>query len=206
MAQVADRISRLLGSLGVTNSILVGHSMGGMLAQVIACRHRDQVAGIVLSCTHKGYGLPADAPLGDQYRSRIEERERLDDREFAALRVAKMVPDLRDRGIIAFLEAIAGEITAEGIACGGMAMQQLDTSEMLSDLNQPCLIVTAELDRVVAAEKARELREALPHARHIQLAGVGHAPYCEDAEAFNGAVDAFVASVSLRDYTNGLTF
>lgn len=198
MEQVADRISRLLQSLNVRAAILVGHSMGGMLAQVLACHHGDQIAGVVLSCTHTGYGLPADAPLGENYACRIEERQRLNDRDFGALRVAGMVPDLKDRTIATFLEEIAGAITVEAIRCGGTAMQQLDTSGMLSGLTWPCLIITAELDRVVAAEKADDLRRALPDARHVQLAGVGHAPYCEDAEAFNRAIDKFVATLSLR--------
>ncbi len=192
MDQVADLISRLLHSLGISRCILIGHSMGGMLAQVVACRHPDLVAGVVLSCTHTGYGLPADAPLGERYTSRIEERQRLNDGDFGALRIARMVPDLKDRTIIAFLEAIAGDISVDSIRCGGTAMQQLDTSGILPDLIQPCLILTAELDRVATADRTGNLRAALPHARHVLLAGVGHAPYAEDAEAFNRAVDEFI--------------
>ena len=195
MDQVADLLSRLLRSIGVSRCILVGHSMGGMLAQVLASRHRDLIAGAVLSCTHVGYGLPADTPLGEHYTSRIEERKRLNDRDFGELRIAKMVPDLKDRTIIKFLEEIAGEISVDSITSGGTAMQQLDTSEFLPGLTRPCLILTAELDRVATVERTDNLRAALPHARHVEFAGVGHAPYAEDAEAFNQVVNAFVAEL-----------
>ena len=195
MDQVADLLSRLLRSIGVSRCILVGHSMGGMLAQVLACRHRDLTAGIVLSCTHVGYGLPADTPLGERYTSRIEERQRLNDREFGELRIARMVPDLKDRTIIEFLEEIAGEISIDSITSGGTAMQQLDTSDILPGLTQSCLILTADLDRVATVERTDNLRASLPNARHQHLRNVGHAPYAEDAEAFNQAVKGIIAEL-----------
>ena len=195
MDQVADQLSRLLRSIGVSRCLLVGHSMGGMLAQVLACRYRDLTAGVVLSCTHVGYGLPADSPLGERYTSRIDERQRLNDRDFGELRIARMVPDLKDRTIIEFLEEIAGDIGVDSITSGGTAMQQLDTSDILPGLTQPCLILTADLDRVATAERTDNLRAALPHARHQRLNNVGHAPYAEDAEAFNHAVNGFIADL-----------
>ena len=195
MDDVAGLVSRLMGALQLPPCIVVGHSMGGMLAQVLAIRHGERVSGLVLSCTHTGYGLPADTPLGERYTSRIEERQRLDDDEFGRLRIEKMVPDLKDAVIIAFLEDIAGEITVDGIRCGGNAMQPLDTTALLPGLVQPCLILTAELDRVVAPERAERLRKGLSRARCVRLAGVGHAPYAEDAEAFNRAVDGFLISL-----------
>ena len=80
----------------------------------------------------------------------------------------------------------------EGIECGGAAMQQLDTSAMLPDLVQPCLILSADLDRVVAADKAANLRALLPGASGVHLKNAGHAPYCEDVDGFNQAVDRFI--------------
>ena len=195
MDQVADLLDRFLRSIGVSRCIVIGHSMGGMLAQVLACRHRELITGVVLSCTHVGYGLPADTPLGERYTSRIEERQRLNDREFGELRIVRMVPDLKDRRIIEFLEEIAGEIGVDSITSGGTAMQQLDTSDILPGLTQPCLILTADLDRVATVERTDFLRAAVQHARHQHLKNVGHAPYAEDAEAFNHAVNTFIADL-----------
>jgi len=32
----------------------------------------------------------------------------------------------------------------------------------------------------------------LPKAEHVEMQGVGHAPYCEDVDTFNSLVERFI--------------
>lgn len=50
MAQLTDTLAQLLRTLGI-RAWLVGHSFGGVVAQLLARRHSDVVAGLVLSNT-----------------------------------------------------------------------------------------------------------------------------------------------------------
>ena len=44
----ADQLAATLEALGIERAIVAGHSMGGAVASLLAARHSDQVAGLVL--------------------------------------------------------------------------------------------------------------------------------------------------------------
>ena len=194
MFNIAELVNNLVKSIGIKKFDLVGHSMGGMLAQIISADFCDSVNKLVLSCTHKGYALPPQSPLRKPYSQRLEERKQLSNEEFGKLRIKKMLPELKDKEIFSFLSIISEEITEGSIISGGMAMQTLDTSSSLSKVNQPCLILKGSKDIVVSNERSNKLQQSLPHAKVLELSDVGHAPYCENSADFNKAIETFFNS------------
>jgi len=195
MVAIADEVAAVIASLVTGKAVIIGHSMGGMLAQVLGATHPDICEAIILSCTHKGRAQPAGSPLGAAVLERIQQREVMDDASYGALRAGKMLSGRIDPQIMAFLAAVAGEIRVEGIRCGGFAMHYLDTSAFLDKITAPVAIFTGADDIVVKPDAAAALKAGLPQAHHALLAGVGHAPYCEDAASFNAAIEAFLDAV-----------
>lgn len=190
----AEAVTKMLSDLGLSPFWLVGHSMGGMLAQIIAARAGNRCGGLVLSCTHKGRDKADDEPLSDEVMERIEQRSRLSDEEYGSLRIGKMLSGMPSSDIWDFLVSIAGDIRVEGIRWGGAAMQYLDTTPYLAAIRVPTLILSAANDIVVKPDSLTALIAGLPEAQHIEMAGVGHAPYCEDADEFNRLVEQFIIS------------
>ena len=192
MFKIAELVKKLLVNLNIKKCDLVGHSMGGMLAQIVASQNNNLVNKVFLSCTHKGYALPKGAPLREAYKLRLDQRKKMSNKEFGQLRVKKMLPDLKNEEVFKFLSSISGEISENSIVCGGMAMQTLDTSKYLLNLKQDCLILKASKDVVVSKERSDELEKLIPHAKVKELQNVGHAPYCEDAKSFNAEIEDFL--------------
>ena len=195
MVAIADEVAALIASLAIGKAVIIGHSMGGMLAQVLGATHPERCQAIILSCTHKGQAQPVGSPLGAAVQERIQQREVMDDVSYGALRVGKMLSGEIDPQIMAFLAAVASEIRVEGIRCGGFAMQYLDTSPILEKITAPVAIFTGADDVVVKPDATAALKAGLPQAHHWLLADVGHAPYCEDAASFNAAIEAFLDKV-----------
>ena len=191
MLSIAHIVYNLLRSINIVRCDLVGHSMGGMLAQIMASQYNSLINKVILSCTHKGYALLKGSPLREPYRLRLEQRNKMSDEEFGQLRIKKMLPELKNEEIFKFLSLISAEINEGSIQSGGMAMQTLDTTDYLSKLNQDCLILKGSKDIVVSNERSYELEKLLKHAKIKELQNVGHAPYCEDANTFNGEVENF---------------
>jgi 3-oxoadipate enol-lactonase len=54
MGHMADDVAVVLDAVKVERADVVGISMGGMIAQHVALRHPDRVAGLVLMCTMPG--------------------------------------------------------------------------------------------------------------------------------------------------------
>src|SRR5512139_3505397 len=56
-AQMADDVAASLRFLGIGRAHVLGVSLGGMIAQEVALRHRDRVDRLVLGCTGPGGNL-----------------------------------------------------------------------------------------------------------------------------------------------------
>ena len=194
MFRVADMIYRFLKNNNIINFSLVGHSMGGMLAQVISAKYPESITKLILSCTHTGYNLPNKSPLRQPYLDRLQQRKVMTDKEYGILRIKRMLPKLKNQKILEFLAKISEEITQQSILCGGTAMQILNTKELLNKIHSPCLILTGSDDVVVSKEKSSILISEIKHSIHKEISGVGHAPYCEDQEKFNNYIDTFLNS------------
>ncbi len=195
MAAIANETAGLIRNLDFGPVIIIGHSMGGMQAQIIASKYPDLCAGLVLSCTHKGHAHPFGTPLDDAVMERIRQRESMDDSTYGRVRIQKMLARDIAPDIFSFLVSVAGDVRVEGIISGGTAMHYLDTTSLLTNITAPVMILTGEMDIVVSPTAGAALRAELPNARHTQLAGVGHAPYCEDAPQFNTVLSSFLESI-----------
>ena len=194
MFKVSGLIHRALKSINVDRFSLVGHSMGGMLAQIISTNFSDSLEKLILSCTHTGYALDYKHPLREPYLKRLEQRKKMSDLEYGKLRVKKMLPKLEEKYIFKFLAKISEEITEESILCGGTAMQILNTKSVLYKIKCPCLILTGSDDIVVSKEKSSFLIDQITHSMHHEIDGVGHAPYCENYTEFNDVINSFLTS------------
>ena len=192
MDVIADVVVRLLKSLKISKFHVVGHSMGGMLAQILGSKYSNNVGKLVLSCTFKGYNLPKNSPLMEPYQRRIKDRKNMSDDEYGRKRIREMLPKRSEDEIFEFLSVISGEITEGSINSGGMAMQYLDTTNYLPSIINKCLIILASEDVVVSKQKSELLIKDIPHANIIELSNVGHAPYCEDAISYNNVLVKFL--------------
>ena len=192
MAGFAEVVIQMLYDLGLKSFWLVGHSMGGMLAQIIAARTGDNCRGLVLSCTHKGRARPESDQLSKEVLDRLEQRLSLNDHDYGTLRIGKMLSETPPPDIQDFLVSIAGDISVEGIKWGGAAIQCLDTTNYLPDIIAPILILSASEDIVVKPAALAALIADLPEAHDVVMQGVGHAPYCEDADTFNELIEQFI--------------
>ena len=189
---IAEVVARLLQSLNISKVHVVGHSMGGMLAQILAAKHSSLVNKLVLSCTFAGYGMPKRSSLMTAYQTRIRDRKTMTDFEYGRLRIREMLPRRSEDNIFEFLSVITGEISEGAIKSGGMAMQCLDTTNYLPLIKSDCLIIIALKDSVVSKKKSEWLIKNIPHASIKELPNVGHAPYCEDFVAYNKILIDFV--------------
>ena len=192
MDVIAGVVVRLLKSLKISKFHVVGHSMGGMLAQILGSKYSNNVGKLVLSCTFKGYNLPKNTPLMEPYQRRIKDRINMSDEEYGRKRIRDMLPKRAEDEIFEFLSVISGEISEGSINSGGMAMQYLDTTKYLPSIINKCLIILASEDVVVSKQKSELLIKDIPHASIIELSNVGHAPYCEDAISYNNVLVKFL--------------
>ncbi len=76
----------------------------------------------------------------------------------------------------------------------GVRLEQVySVRRAAAKITAPTLVVWGDKDRVIPPDQGKVAVETIPGARLLVIRGVGHLPLVEDAEAFNGAVLAFLS-------------
>jgi pimeloyl-ACP methyl ester carboxylesterase len=196
---MAGDVTGLLSQLGIGECYLVGHSMGGMVAQEIVVSQPEQVRALVLVDT------AAEVPKGLLYTERMKERERL--MEIARTRDMGAVFDeqLRLNPQRELLEANEDFVRTwreqfmmtspdAYIHCAhGLSTRESRLAE-LGQVRVPTLIVCGVSDEPFV-EPSRRMHEAIPGSELVMLEGAGHSPQWEAPVQFNEVLAGFLARV-----------
>ncbi|WP_456788103.1 alpha/beta fold hydrolase [Cellulomonas sp. P5_C5] len=179
---MVDDAVAVLDELGWDRAHVVGHSMGGVVAQRIALRHPDRVLSVVSSAA-----LPSDVSgLGVARYLRVGLLARLARTTF---------PDGRDGDIEASL-AVARGVASPAYPFDETAAREWieravdsgprDTKAQsrqigaqwhgprLRDLHRPTLVLHGEADPILRVAAGRATAKAIDGARLVTLPGVGH--------------------------------
>jgi 3-oxoadipate enol-lactonase len=192
----ADDAAGLLRELGVRNAIVVGYSMGGPVALLMARRHPDRVRGLVLIATaaelarssfRRGMG-PLLHVLGPLIRSGLPDRvvaELVGSRPALLGELANVAPWL------------AGEMKRlhpSDIVGAGRAIAAFDARPWLAELATPAASIVTLRDLAVGPARQRSMAAALG-APVIEVDG-GHAVCVTDPEVLGAAVRHGVDAVA----------
>ena len=69
--------------------------------------------------------------------------------------------------------------------------RSFDNDDLLPKIRKPVLITHGTDDAIVSRVAADQIKAAIPHAELQIVARIGHAPFWDDAEAFNRSLRAF---------------
>jgi 3-oxoadipate enol-lactonase len=193
---LAGALLRLLDRLSIGRAHLIGHSFGGMVAQEVAARHPERLRSLTLVATAAAFGRHGTA----WQRAFVEQRLGPLDRGGSMAELApELIPQLI--GEAADPEGVAGAI--ESLSQVPEASYRAAISCLLSgerraglaEVPVPTLLVAGERDTAAPATLMARMRAKLPQARLVVLPGAGHLANLEQPEAFNRALEGFLASL-----------
>ena len=191
-----DVLGAFTASLGIDRFILLGHSMGGVVAGNFSGRYPDRVAGLILSCTHLGRNQPPGAPLGAKYLARLAQYEKMTPFEYGRARAKSMTAPGCAPQILEDFAQIAAETRKEGLEAAMRAISEADNRTPFASLDMPVLVLAGDLDKTVPKALTEGLIAAVPQGVPSSsvhyLPGVAHAPYMEDAEGYNKLLSDFL--------------
>ena len=153
----------LMNNLELRDVVVVGHSMGGVVALNLAADQDVLIAGLILSSTHLGFGQSKGNPLIPRYAHRIERMKSVGvDIDYGVNRAKGMTPQDTSDNVIQFLAEIAMGSRIEGARDGGRMSQETNNADLCSQVNIPVLILSGEKDTVISNEMHAALIAALP--------------------------------------------
>jgi 3-oxoadipate enol-lactonase len=194
---LAADVESAIAALGVQRPVLVGHSLGGMVAQTMLRRRPDGYAAAVLCCTSPAFGNPS----GDFQKKFVADR-------LAPLKSGKRMADLAgdiigeivgpapDAAGRELAVACMGAVPAETYRAAVQCLVGFDERTNLASIRVPVLCLSGEHDRNAPPPMMERMAGRIPGARYVCLPGVGHLPNLEAPAAFDAAVIEFLHSVS----------
>ena len=192
---LAATVVALVDSLGLGPAVLVGHSMGGMVAQEVAASAPQVVAGLVLASTSPAFGKPGGDWQTEFLRSRCAPLDAgLGMAGLAALLVPTMVAPGTAAGLIAAAMATMAAVPEATYRSAVAALVSFDRRAKLPLISVPTLVITGEHDHTAAPEVARRMAGRITGAQVVVVPGAGHLLPIEQPPAFHAAVLAFLAT------------
>ncbi|WP_137932580.1 3-oxoadipate enol-lactonase [Mesorhizobium comanense] len=196
----ADDLSALIDHFGLGRVVLVGLSIGGMVAQRLYARRPEIVEALVLSDTAHRIGT------AESWNARIATVGR-DGIEAIADGVMKVwfTPDFH-AGRAADLAGCRTMLTRQelsGYIGSCMAVRDADFTVSATHIAVPTLCVVGDQDGSTPPDLVRSLAGLIPGARFEIIRGAGHIPCIEQPEALVALIRDFLASLSPGAETHG---
>lgn len=178
-------IEALLAESGESALTLVGHSMGGMVAQEVAARRPDLMGSLVLAGTSSAFGRSDGAW---QATFVAERTAPLDAGLGMAALASSLVPAMLGPDAHRHAAALATQVMSRvPEATYRLALQCLmgfDRRESLRALAMPLLLVAGEFDPNSPVQVMRRMHEAVALSQLVVMPGVGHLMPLEAPQAF----------------------
>jgi pimeloyl-ACP methyl ester carboxylesterase len=191
LSAFAEDIAALLDHLEVSDFVLGGLSMGGQIAMECYRQYPHRVRGLLLADTFPA----AETPEGRRTRNAMADRLLREGMAGYADEVLfKMVAPYADAEVAAHVRRMMTATDPVGAAAAlrGRA-ERPDYRDLLTRVTVPALVVVGADDEYTPVSDAEAMHAALPDSTLHVVDGAAHLPNLERPDAFNKALEGFLA-------------
>jgi len=195
---LAQRLLDLIDALRCDSVTLVGHSMGGMVAQELVARQPERVSRLVLCGTSSAFARRNDGTRADDWAQRfVAQRTAPLDAGLSMEQLAqRLIPQMVGPGALPeglrLAEFCLAQVPSATYRRALKALVTFDRQRELSQIRVPTLLIGGEFDRVAAPTAMREMAAAIPLARYAEMAGMGHLMNLEAPDEFDALLLGFL--------------
>ncbi len=187
LSELAGDIEDLAQALGLTETVLIGHSMGALVALILAGGAMQPQGLILISGSLQPSG-PALTRIASQFAALPQpltaDHPFLDEWYACAAPVPRQFLDRQRAACISVRSQDAASCLA--------ALAAADLRSLAQGLYLPALAVSGEMDPIFSADHSAALRQNLRPQRELVLAQVGHNPHWEAPGQVADAILSFL--------------
>ena len=171
----------LLDHVGVSEAHIVGASMGGMIAQVMALEHPARIKSLTLFFSTPGFDTPGLSGPSENFKMAMKESfvlNLLGKEEEALIVTEKSLAGSRYPFDEANFTKEAKIRLKQGINTSNAQIAAVGASpnraSSLQEINRPTLIIHGSEDPLIPVDHGIYLQQNIPNAKKLILEGVGH--------------------------------
>jgi len=195
MAEQAADVIAFMDKKEIRDALVMGHSMGSMIAQNVAFSDPDRIRGVALLATfsHMHETQKAVREVQDFYN--VLDIQGSTDEEL----LRNFIPDsesLQDQSFVqGYLSTLKG-LTGSGLSAAWFGMSMADNRNFLQFIKAPVFIGWGSEDAIFTKAYQDELREYLPDAKYEDFVGIAHEIPTEIPKHAAEAVNGFFQSIT----------
>ena len=188
LEQVSAALARLIESLGGEPVVLIGHSMGGLIAQETYVRYPQLVKALVLCFTSPAFAGGSSDFTKQFLAARIGP---LDEGKTMAEIAAKLIPTMGSNSKLA--EQIMAGVPPDTYRKAVQLLTTFDRRKELADIKVPTLLVAGSEDKIAPPVGDGEDGAArFPGAEYVLMPDCGHLGPMDRPDAFNAILLDFL--------------
>lgn len=195
----ADDVARTIAQLQLDRPVLVGWSYGGYIMCDFARHHGTGAIGGLVFCAGatKMGSAQAVALLGPKLLRHVP-AVFSEDVSVSVATLGQFVRDCHAQPLsdTDYYLALGYNCAVPPAVRAALFSRQLDNDDVLASLDVPVLVLHGSADEVVLPASGEHIASTVPDARWHLMDGLGHAPFADDASAFDAALAAFAADAT----------
>jgi 3-oxoadipate enol-lactonase len=194
LGELARAVVRLIDTLGAAPVALVGHSMGGMVAQELMAQAPERVRALVLMATSAAFGKAGGAWQREFLAQRLAPLD-------AGMGMARLAPGLvqgmaapdAPHDAVARAAVLMAAVPEATYRRALAAIAGYDRRELLADLRLPLLCLAGAQDRNAPPAVMQQLAARVAGAEYVCVPGVGHLSHMEAPDRINPVLVDFLS-------------
>lgn len=186
---MAETILQILKVKKIKRFNLLGHSMGGMIAQEMIRLEGEKILKLIC------YGTGAIGNIPGRFETMEESRRKLamNGLDITAHRIAKTWFVKNDKAKYFYLCSNAGKETSlEATDNGLLAMKNWNGLNNLKNIKNETLIIWGNQDQAYNYDQVEILKKNIPNSKLTIIKGCSHNVHLEKPDHFNRCVDDFL--------------
>jgi pimeloyl-ACP methyl ester carboxylesterase len=193
LEQVCNALARLIATLSDEPVVLVGHSMGGLIAQETYVRHPGLIRAMALCFTSPAFAGGSSDFTKQFIAARIAPLDQGQTMGDIARRLMPTMAGTRsDPSGLALAQQIMSGIPPETYRKAVRLLTTFDRRRELADIKVPTLLVAGSDDKTAPPSVMEKMASKIPCAEYVCLQGCGHLGPMDQPGEFNAALLSFL--------------
>jgi pimeloyl-ACP methyl ester carboxylesterase len=192
-----DDVRAVMDAVGSPRAALFGYSDGGPMCALFAATYPERTTALIMMGSYARRLWAPDYPWGvrpEEWAEFVEGTVRgWGGPVGVEARVASMASETRFREWWARLLRLSASPGANRALLTMIA--EIDVRHVLPVIRVPTLIIHNAAERLIPVEASRYLAERISGARYVELAGVDHVPFGDNAEAILDETEEFLTGI-----------
>lgn len=195
IADMATDIIALLDALNLSKVSILGHSMGGAIAQYLACYYPERIEKLIIS--HSFIKFRASSVMFCQHDYLLAKLNASPEIR-ATMILAFLYSDNfigNDDNVQAFIKAIATTSSNQSLDSYQQqiyAIREFNSMEYITKIKAETLVISSEFDKLAPFQDSQEIVSKLDNVK-LQIMAGAHVPMWEIPEQYADLITTFLS-------------